>query len=65
MAEANPGQAASEGKKKNKKINQLSLEEINKKLQEVQAKQGGLSSLYARHLLRRKEILLAQKKGSI
>lgn len=61
MAEVNVGQTASEKKKKNKKVNKMTLEEIDKKLQEVQQAQGGLTSLYARHLLRRKEILLASK----
>lgn len=61
MAEVNPGQASPEKKKKNKKVNEMTLEEIEKKLQDVQQTQGGLSSLYARHLLRRKEILLASK----
>lgn len=61
MAEVNPGQASLEKKKKNKKVNEMTLEEIEKKLQDVQQTQGGLNSLYARHLLRRKEILLASK----
>ncbi|MGQ9470274.1 MAG: hypothetical protein ACUVR0_01105 [Candidatus Aminicenantales bacterium] len=61
MAEVNPGQASLEKKKKNKKVNKMTLEEIEKKLQDVQQTQGGLNSLYARHLLRRKEILLASK----
>jgi hypothetical protein len=59
---ANPAQAETEKKKKNKKINKMTLEEIERKLQEVQQTQGGLNSLYARHLLRRREVLLAQKK---
>ncbi|MGQ9578589.1 MAG: hypothetical protein ACUVWQ_08200 [Candidatus Aminicenantales bacterium] len=61
MAEVNPGQASLEKKKKNKKVNEMTLEEIEKKLQDIQQTQGGLNSLYARHLLRRKEILLASK----
>lgn len=61
MAEVNPGQTPTEKKKKNKKVNEMTLEEIESKLQEVQQTQGGLTSLYARHLLRRKEILLASK----
>ncbi len=63
MAELKTGEAAAEGKKKNKKVKKMTLEEIEKKLQEVTEKQGGLTSLYARHLLRRKEILLTGQKG--
>lgn len=55
-------QAETEKKKKNKKINKMSLEEIEKSLQEVQQTQGGFNSLYAHHLLRRREILLGLKK---
>lgn len=62
MATATSTQVETGKKKKNKKINKMSLEEIEQKLQEVQQTQGGLTSLYARHLLRRREVLLAQKK---
>lgn len=62
MAMTASAQVESPKKKKNKKINKMTLEEIEKKLQEVQQTQGGLTSLYARHLLRRREVLLAQKK---
>lgn len=43
--------------KRNKKINQLTLAEIEKKLEEIKGSMGGYSSRYARELLRRKEIL--------
>ncbi|MCX7974991.1 MAG: hypothetical protein N3B16_10925 [Candidatus Aminicenantes bacterium] len=62
MATAKVAPAETEKKTKNKKINQMTLEEIEKKLQVVQQTQGGLNSLYARHLLRRREVLLAMKK---
>ncbi len=42
---------------RNKKINRLTLVEIEKKLEEIKGSQGGYSSRYARELLRRKEIL--------
>lgn len=62
MATNNKAQAETEKKKRNKKINKMSLEEIEKKLQQVQQTQGGFNSLYARHLLRRREVLLGLKK---
>lgn len=40
-----------------KKVNKMTLEEIEIKLKEVEEKMGGLDSLYAKHLLRRKELL--------
>jgi hypothetical protein len=43
--------------KRNKKINQMTLAEIEKKLEELKGSTGGYSSRYARELLRRKEIL--------
>jgi hypothetical protein len=43
--------------KRNKKIKQMTLAEIEKKLEEIKGSMGGYSSLYARELLRRKEIL--------
>ncbi|MBU4141089.1 MAG: hypothetical protein KKA80_04275 [Candidatus Omnitrophica bacterium] len=42
---------------KKKKINRLTLKEVEKKIQEVQEKMGGLTSSFARHLLKRKEQL--------
>jgi len=41
----------------NKKINEMTLKELDAKLAEVQEKQGGLTSKYARQLLRRKKVL--------
>jgi len=54
MAEAKP-----EGEKaaKNKKINKLSLAEIDLKLNELKTSQGGLQSRYARQLQLRKKAL--------
>ncbi|MBN2097000.1 MAG: hypothetical protein JW714_00825 [Candidatus Omnitrophica bacterium] len=55
-------QAAPEEKKepakKKKKINQLSLQELEKKIKEVEQKMGSLRSSFAQQLLRRKEQLL-------
>jgi len=48
--------------KKKKKINKMSLEEIEAQLQMVKEKMGGFDSLYAQHLLRRREILLSKSK---
>ncbi|MGQ9671589.1 MAG: hypothetical protein ACUVV5_00475 [Candidatus Aminicenantales bacterium] len=42
---------------RNKKINKMTLEEIEKKLEEIKTSMGGHSSRYARELLRRREIL--------
>jgi len=43
--------------KRGKKINKMSISEVDKALETAKDKQGGLSSGYARALLRRKEIL--------
>ena len=48
--------------KKKKKINKMSLEEIEAQLQIVKEKMGGFDSIYAQHLLRRREILLSKSK---
>ncbi|MDH7511821.1 MAG: hypothetical protein QHH14_02615 [Clostridiales bacterium] len=48
---------AEEKAKRNKKINQLTLAEIEKKLAGIKESMGGYSSRYARELLRRKENL--------
>ncbi len=53
------------GAKKRKKINCLTLEELEKKIQEVQEKMGGLTSTYARQLLKRKEQLSEEKEKTI
>ena len=54
--------AAETAKRKNKKINRLSLKELEQKLQEVQAKMGSLTSSYAQQLLKRKTQLLEGQK---
>lgn len=43
--------------RRGKKINKMSLAEIEKALEAVQTSQGGLISRHARALLRRKEFL--------
>jgi hypothetical protein len=43
--------------KRGKKINKMSISEVEKALETAKNTQGGLSSAYARALLRRKEIL--------
>lgn len=50
-----------EKSRRNKKLNKLSLAEIEKKLEEIKSSQGGLSSRYARELLRRRDILRSGK----
>ncbi|MEA3369286.1 MAG: hypothetical protein U9Q24_02910 [Candidatus Ratteibacteria bacterium] len=58
--------AAPEGKtKKRKKINRMKLEEIEKRLGELQGKSGGMNSLYAQHLLERQKELQAPKEASL
>jgi hypothetical protein len=54
-----PAPAAAESRPKRKKINTLSLAEIDARLAECQEKQGGLASKYARQLLARKKALSA------
>ena len=51
--------------KKRKKINRMKLEEIDKRLQDLETKGGGLSSLYAQHLLERKKELQVQKESPL
>ncbi len=48
---------AASGEKKNKKINKMTLAEIEAKLGAIQQAQGGLVSSYARQLIRRKKAL--------
>ncbi|MCK4758910.1 MAG: hypothetical protein KAT69_02630, partial [Candidatus Aminicenantes bacterium] len=55
--EAGPPAAPS----KKKKINKMTMDEIEKKLEEVKSAMGGLDSKYARHLSRRKEFLKSLK----
>lgn len=50
-------QAAGDSTPKTKKINGMTLKEIEAKLAEVQEKQGGLTSKYAKQLLLRKKVL--------
>ncbi len=52
---------AQEKTKKRKKINKLTLAEVEKKLEEAKSAQGGYSSRYAQKLLRRREVLRSQK----
>lgn len=60
QAEA-PAEAKKEAQeKKKKKINRLTLKELDKKIQEVQSKMGNLSSSYALQLLKRKKQLLSK-----
>ena len=49
--------AAAEAGPKRKKINSLTLAEIEDRLAECQEKQGGLASKYARQLQARKKVL--------
>lgn len=56
MAEEKPGQAP-ERAKRGKKINKMTLAEVEKKLEEIRTSQGGTSSHYAKGLIRRKDIL--------
>ena len=44
--------------KKKKKINKMTLKEIDKKLQEINEKMGGMKSKYALELLKRKKELI-------
>jgi hypothetical protein len=60
MAEAKSEQAPQKAQR-GKKINKLELAEVEKRLEEVKSAQGGLTSRYARALLRRKSVLLSSK----
>lgn len=48
--------------KKNKKISQMSIKEVDEKLNLAKEKMGWLDSRYAKELLKRKEILLSNNK---
>jgi hypothetical protein len=48
--------------KRGKKINKMSVIEVEKALEVAKSSQGGQASRYARELLRRREILKASKK---
>lgn len=57
QAAESPTQAVEEAAPKTKKINGMTLKEIEAKLAEVKEKQGGLTSKYAKRLLLRKKTL--------
>ena len=61
MAEEKPEQTQ-EKPKRGKKINKMTLAEVEKALEALKSSQGGQPSRYARHLLRRRDILKAGKK---
>ncbi|MGB8952437.1 MAG: hypothetical protein WCC06_07205 [Candidatus Aminicenantales bacterium] len=46
--------------KSNKKINRMTLAEIESQLEEIKSSMGGHSSKYAQHLIRRKNLLTAK-----
>jgi len=52
-----PAQAPDASKKKNKKISQMNLKEVEEKLNTVREKMGRLDSRYAKELLKRKDTL--------
>jgi hypothetical protein len=47
--------------KKNKKINKMTLSELDKAIEATKSSMGGLTSAYAKELLKRKENLSAKK----
>jgi hypothetical protein len=60
MAETNAApspDSAPESSSRRRKINELTLQEIEAKIAECRDKQGGLTSKYARQLLLRKSVL--------
>ncbi|OGD20412.1 MAG: hypothetical protein A2W03_01690 [Candidatus Aminicenantes bacterium RBG_16_63_16] len=60
MAEEKPEQAQ-EKAARGKKINKMTLAEVEKQLQEIKSSQGGYTSRYAKELRRRKSILQSSK----
>lgn len=60
---APPAEQPKTDSKRSKKINLMTLPELEKKLEEVKVKMGGLSSGYAQQLLKRKEQLAGGKHG--
>ena len=56
MADEKPEQAQ-EKAARGKKINKMTLAEVEKQLQEIKSSQGGYTSRYAKELRRRKGIL--------
>lgn len=53
-------EGSAEKTKKHKKINKLTLAEIEAQLEEIKKAQGGWHSKYAQHLLARKKVLTGQ-----
>ncbi len=45
---------------KNKKINKMTLDELNKAIEKTQSSMNGLTSAYAKELLKRKEVLTSK-----
>jgi len=52
-----PQQAPEAAQKKNKKIGQMTLKEVEEKLNSIKEKMGGFDSRYAQELLKRKSAL--------
>lgn len=46
---------------KNKKINKMTLDELNKAIEKTKSAMNGLTSNYAKELLKQKEYLTAKK----
>lgn len=65
QAAASQAQAAAPAAKpkKNKKISQMTIKEVEEKLTLSKEKMGRLDSRYASELLKRKEVLLSTKKA--
>lgn len=61
MAEEKQGQAQDKPKR-GKKINKMSIADIEKALEELKTTQGGLASRYAHELIRRRDTLSAGGK---
>ena len=58
--EEKPKEEVAPAAKKRKKINRMTLKEIDKKLEEIKEKMGSFTSKYAIELLRRKKELTGQ-----
>jgi hypothetical protein len=57
MAEEEKEVQSQDNPKRGKKVNKMTLSEVEKALETAQSTQGGLNSRYAQALLRRKEVL--------
>jgi len=57
MADEKTGQSEKEAKKREKKINRMTLSQIEKKLEDIKGSMGGHASKYARQLHQRKKVL--------